>query len=132
MRIQKSCLYCEKELTGRTDKKYCDLHCKSAYQYQKQKREPDRFYNRVDNQLRLNRRLLKKFNKAGKSIIRCQILLELGFDPNFFTHHWKNQKGDIYLFVYEYGYLKKKENNKNKYVLITWQDYMTKSLKGIA
>lgn len=124
MRLQKVCLYCKKELVGRTDKKYCNLHCKSAYQYQKTREQPERFYNKVDNQLRLNRRLLKQFNKAGKSVVRCETLLKLGFNPKFFTHYWKNQKGEVYLFVYEYGFLKRKENTKDKYVLITWQDYM--------
>ncbi len=128
MRIQENCLYCEKPLTGRTDKKYCDLHCKSAYQYQKQRLEPERFYNKVDNQLRLNRKLLKEYNRAGKSIIRSKVLLDAGFDPNFFTHYWKNQKGEVYLFVYEYGFLKKFENEKEKYVLVIWQEYMAKNL----
>lgn len=126
MRIQKECLYCKRPLTGRTDKKYCDLHCKSAYQYQKRKQEPERFYNKVDNQLRLNRKILKEYNKGGKVIVRSEILLELGFDPDFFTHYWKNKKGDVYLFVYEYGFLKKKERGKDKFLLVIWQDYMAK------
>lgn len=124
MRIQQECLYCNNKLVGRTDKKYCNLHCKSAYQYKRSKQGPERFYNKVYNQLKLNRKLLKEFNKGGKVTIRSSVLLELGFDPKFFTHYWKNQKGDVYLFVYEYGFLKKMENGKEKYVLVTWQDYM--------
>lgn len=124
MRIQHKCLYCDKELHGRTDKKYCNLHCKSAFQYKKAKEQPERFYNKVDNQLRLNRKILKEYNKGGKVTVRADVLLDLGFDPNFFTHYWKNQKRDVYLFVYEYGFFKKKENGKEKYVLVTWQDYM--------
>jgi hypothetical protein len=127
MRIRKECLYCGKTLVGRTDKKYCDLHCKSAYQYKKSKEQPERFYNKVDNQLRLNRKLLKEYNKAGKSIIRSELLLDAGFNPNFFTHFWKNQKREVYLFVYEYGFLRKKENGREKYILVIWQDYMNKS-----
>lgn len=92
----------------------------------KEKQNPDRFYNKVDNQLKLNRKLLKEYNKGGKVTIRTKVLLELGFDPNFFTHYWKNQKGEVYFFVYEYGFLKKNENRKDKYVLVTWQDYMRK------
>ena len=126
MRMQNECLYCGKQLVGRTDKKYCNLHCKSAYQYQKAKENPERFYNKVDNQLRLNRKILKGYNKGGKVTVRAEVLMKLGFDPNFFTHYWKNQKGDVYLFVYEYGFLKKKENGKEKHVLILWQEYMTK------
>lgn len=125
MRFLKGCLYCKKELIGRTDKKFCDPQCKSAYQYQKAKEKPERFYNKVDNQLKLNRKILKKYNKGGKVTVRSHILTQEGFDPNFFTHYWKNQKGDVYLFVYEYGFLKRKEHTWIKYVLIKWQDYMS-------
>jgi len=123
---QRVCLACEKELQGRSDKKFCDVYCKSSYQYQQSKLKPSRFYNRVDNQLKLNRKLLKHYNKAGKATIRTEVLIKQGFDPNFFTHFWKNQKGDVYLFVYEYGFLTRKENNVEKFVLVIWQEYMSK------
>tara|TARA_R110002049_G_scaffold125135_1_gene280746 strand:+ start:2601 stop:2990 length:390 start_codon:yes stop_codon:yes gene_type:complete len=124
MRIHDRCVYCKKELEGRTDKKFCDAHCKSAYQYKKEKQNPDRFYNQVDNQLKLNRKILKEYNKGGTVTIRSSVLLELGFDPKFFTHYWKNQKGDVYLFVYEYGFLFKADKGRDRYVLVIWQEYM--------
>ncbi len=124
MRLQKACLYCKKELIGRTDKKFCDPQCKSAYQYQQSKEQPARFYNKVDNQLKLNRKILKEYNKGGKVTVRAEILKEKGFNANFFTHYWKNNKGDVYLFAYEYGFLKKTENNIEKYILVQWQEYM--------
>lgn len=132
MRIHLECFHCGKELEGRTDKKFCDSHCRSAHQYKNEKQDPRRFYNIVDNQLKLNRKILKEYNKGGKVTIRTQVLLELGFNPNFFTHYWKNQKGEVYLFVYEYGFLKKKEGRKEKYVLVTWQDYMAKNLNSVS
>jgi len=118
----------QKKLVGRTDKKYCNLHCKSAYQYQQAKEQPERFYNKVGNQLKLNRKILKEYNKGGKVTVRAALLKEKGFDTNFFTHFWKNQKSDVYLFVYEYGFLKIKENNIEKYVLVIWQGYMEKHI----
>ena len=42
---------------------------------------------RVDNQLRLNRKILKQYNKGGKVTVRAEVLWDLGFDPNFFTHY---------------------------------------------
>jgi hypothetical protein len=126
MRIYKECLYCNKELKGRTDKKFCDAQCKSAYQYQRAKEQPERFYNKVDNQLKLNRKILKEFNKGGKVTVRAEILNELGFNPNFFTHYWKTKKGEVYLFVYEFGFMQIHEKNIEKYLLIKWQDYMVK------
>ncbi|MDO6759605.1 hypothetical protein Q4566_05275 [Tamlana sp. 2_MG-2023] len=127
MRFYTNCLYCKSELTGRTDKKFCDVQCKSAYQYQQAKVQPERFYNKVDNQLKLNRKILKEYNKGGKVTLRAELLLEKGFNPNYFTHYWKNQKGEVYLFVYEFGFLRITENSKNKYVLILWQEYMEQS-----
>ena len=124
MRIQKTCLNCGEELSGRKDKKFCDKYCKSAWHYKKSQDEAPKFYNFVDNQLKLNRRILKNYNKAGKATVRSKILKDNGFNPNFFTHYWKNNRGDVYLFVYEFGFLKLKENAKEKYLLIKWQDYM--------
>lgn len=121
------CLHCEKPLEGRADKKYCDRYCKSARQYQLGKERPERFYSVVDNHLRTNRKILKHYNKAGKVTVRAKVLLDSGFNPNFFTQYWKTQKGDVYLFVYEFGFLKKKESGNEKYVLVLWQDYMSKS-----
>ncbi len=77
----------------------------------------------------MNRKILKQYNKAGKVTVRTKILLDLGFNPNFFTHYWKTKKGEVYLFVYEYGFLKKKETGNEKYVLVLWQDYMNKSFR---
>ncbi|WP_282124441.1 hypothetical protein [Algibacter mikhailovii] len=126
MRFYKDCLYCNKELKGRRDKKFCDPQCKSAYQYQQAQEQPERFYNVVDNQLKLNRKILKEYNKGGKVTVRASVLKDLGFKTKFFTHYWKNKKGDVYLFVYEFGFLKRIENNVEKFVLIMWQDYMMK------
>lgn len=122
----KICLACKKELVGRSDKRFCDVHCKSSFHYRKSLHDAPRFYNQVDNQLKKNRRILKNFNKSGKATVRAATILELGFNPNFFTHFWKNAKGDVYLFAFEFGFLKIKEGGNDKYVLIKWQDYMEK------
>jgi hypothetical protein len=125
MKLKKNeCLSCGKELIGRSDKIYCDLHCKSSYHYRKSLDEAPRFYNKVDNQLKLNRKILKNFNKSGKATVRAKVILDLGFNPKYFTHYWKNQRDDVYLFVYEFGFLKKKENNVAKYIIKKWQEYM--------
>jgi hypothetical protein len=120
----KTCLYCEEPLKGRSDKLFCTPNCKSAYHYQKSLEKEARLYNKIDNQLKLNRRLLKNFNKAGKATIRKEKLLEEGFDPKYFTHYWKNEKGEVYLFCYEFGFIQRTENDRLKYVLVKWQDYM--------
>jgi len=124
MNSRAKCLACNKVIEGRSDKKYCDPHCKSAYHYKKSQEETPKFYIKVQQQLKLNRKILKNYNKAGKATVRTKTLNDSGFDPNFFTHYWKNAKGDVYLFVFEYGFLKRKERNIEKYILVKWQDYM--------
>jgi len=127
MNLERDCLWCGEGLKGRADKIYCDSQCKAAFHYELRKEKEDSFFKQVDDQLKRNRRLLSHFNKAGKATIRAEQFLKLGFDPNFFTHYWKNKKGDVYLFCYEYGFLKRNERGKEKYVLVKWQKYMRPS-----
>ena len=119
-----ACLNCSKELTGRTDKLFCDTYCKSSFHYKKKQGEKKSLFESIDKQLKTNRRLLKLFNKAGKAVVRKEELIAEGFNPKYLTHYWKNAKGEVYLFCYEFGFLEKQENNKSKYVLVKWQDYM--------
>ena len=127
MRLQmtnfKTCPVCGISVKGRSDKKYCSKKCKSIDQYEN-RQKTEGFYLKVERQLKTNRKILKRYNKSGYTVIRKNELLEEGFNPKFFTHYWKNKKGEVYLFVYEYGFLSKINNGKEKYLLVTWQEYM--------
>ena len=120
---EKSCPICEAIIAGRSDKKFCSMKCKSINQYEKRQKN-EGFFLKVEKQLRINRKLLKRFNRSGFATIRKSELISEGFNPKFFTHYWKNANGEVYLFVYEYGFLSKKTNGKEKYILVTWQEYM--------
>lgn len=122
--MNRLCLNCQSELHGRVDKKYCSEYCKSNFNYELKKNKAVSLFKSIDQQLKLNRRLLRDFNKAGKSTVRAEKIVAAGFNPKYFTHYWKNKKGDVYLFCYEFGFLKRTENNKSKYILVEWQDYM--------
>ena len=119
------CPVCKEKLTGRIDKVYCSSECRSAADYEKRRTEEALFF-KIDKQLKVNRKVLKRYNRVGMTKLRQEVLLKEGFNPNYFTHYWKNQKGDVYLFVYDYGFLKLKEQNKDKYLIIEWQEYMEK------
>ena len=109
------------EIIGRLGQKFCDVHCKSAYHYRANKEKPSTTYVTIDNKLKHNRRLLKKYNSSGQSQIKKSVLQKEGFDFKYFTHSWKAKKGNEYLFCYEFGYRALKDG---KYMLIMWQDYM--------
>jgi hypothetical protein len=118
------CLACQKEIEGRVDKLFCDVHCKASYHYQKKKETKNTLFTQIDFQLKQNRKILKHYNQAGKATVRKETLIKAGFNPKYFTHYWKNTKGEVYLFCYEYGFLNLTEHNKSKYVLVKWQEYM--------
>lgn len=121
------CPNCKEEVMGRKDKIFCTPYCKSAYHYEKDKDNPPTRFQQIDHQLKLNRRILAKFNQAGKATVRKSTLIEQGFLPQFFTNYWKNRQGDVYLFCYEFGFLERTENGKAKYILVHWQPYMDKT-----
>ena len=108
------CLECKKEIEGRIDKLFCDTHCKASYHYKKKREKQFSLFKRIDLQLKQNRKLLMHYNQAGKAIIRKDVLLKAGFNPGYFTHYWKNAKGHVYLFCYEYGFLATNEKNVQK------------------
>ncbi|MBN4071336.1 hypothetical protein JYT72_02380 [Crocinitomix catalasitica] len=123
------CLNCQEEVDGRIDKLYCTPYCKSAYHYQNKKFEGKTMFKNIDETLKRNRKLLAHYNSAGKAIIRKETLLKTGFNPNFFTHYYKTDVGDVYLFCYEFGFLSTIEKGKPKFLLVHWQDYMNRKLK---
>lgn len=118
---------CGEEVMGREGKKFCNAYCKSNYHYERRKEKENTLFKKVDKQLKLNRRILKNYNRAGKATVRAEVLANHSFNPNYFTHYWKNQKGDVYLFCYEFGFLSFVDSKgTKKYTLIKWQDHMEK------
>src|SRR6478735_858555 len=98
------CLECKKVLEGRNDKKFCSVYCKSAYHYKSNESKEPSTYVRISDQLKLNRRILKKYNASGQSQIRKELLVKEGFDFAYFTHYWKAKNGNVYFFCFEFGF----------------------------
>jgi hypothetical protein len=121
----KTCPICEEEVKGRSDKIYCSKKCASTAYYDV-RLENDSFFIEVDKQLKINRKILKKYNRSGYTTLRKELLVEEGFDPNYFTHYWKNTKNQVYLFCYDYGFLLVEQKGVKKYLLVEWQNYMKK------
>lgn len=103
----KSCLFCEQPLQGRTDKKFCDDHCRSAFN-NRTNGELNRKMRFVNQVLRRNRKILQAFlgEKNGlKEQVRREKIQELGFVFNFHTHTQRLDDGDTCFCCYEYGYI---------------------------
>lgn len=114
------CLHCGQPLMGRSDKKFCNADCRSTYN-NNLNRQANNLIRKVNRVLYRNRRILKKLNPTGKTTLHKNILLQEKFDFNYYTNIFRTQKGHIYYFCYDQGYLLL----ENDYLtLVERQDYV--------
>ena len=108
----KYCMACNKSIKGRIDKKFCDDYCRNAYN-NKLKCVSNNMVRNINNALRKNRRILEEFLPDKEKMVKTNLekLLEKGFMFKYFTHVYTNQKGNVYHFCYEYGYLSLEGNS---------------------
>ena len=116
------CLACKKELKGRTDKKFCDAQCRSAY-HNTSRPSHELSIQRINSDLRRNRSLLAHFCPSGKSTVDKEVLSNLGYRFDIFTHIFPFTTG-TYFFCYEYGYLPILEKGTEKMLIVHKQEYM--------
>jgi hypothetical protein len=122
MEKRQTCLNCQTPLSGRTDKRFCDNNCKSAYHNQ----NPDsneNYIKEINKQLRRNRSALRYACPQGKATVRKDFLEKLGMNFNYNTHSWSSQNGSTYQFCYDYGYAQ--VDDPLKVLIIQKQAYMT-------
>ncbi|MEX0810638.1 MAG: hypothetical protein WD048_00390 [Chitinophagales bacterium] len=117
---KKDCLHCGKALLGRSDKKFCDNYCRSAYNNQ-MKAASNNYIRNVNNALRKNRRILEQCISNAGNTEKCsreKLLLE-GFNFKYYTHTFTNRKGNIYFYCYDFGYL---PLENEQYLIVKEQD----------
>jgi hypothetical protein len=115
------CLFCQETLQGRSDKKFCNDQCKSAYHNQ-QPKSSEIYIKTINRQLRANRSALRKACPLGKATVRIDFLKQLGMDLKYYTHTWKSRSNITYYFCYDYGYTQSTETGK--VLIVQQQDYM--------
>lgn len=101
-----NCLNCDKEIKGRSDKKFCDDYCRNAYNNKLNSDQVNLMRN-INNILRKNRRILANFlpeTEETKKVNKDRLLTS-GYNFTYHTHIYQTQKGTIYNFCYDYGYL---------------------------
>lgn len=104
MNTTKTCLDCGEPLVGRADKKFCNDICRNNYN-NRLNSETTNLVKRINAILRKNRRILTELNPEEKTTVHRNKLVEKGFNFNYFTSIYTTQKGAVYHFCYEYGYL---------------------------
>jgi predicted nucleic acid-binding Zn ribbon protein len=111
----KYCICCEKQVRGRTDKKFCCDACRNNYN-NRLKAETTNLVRNINHALTKNRRILEGFLRDDKATkVSASNLLHNGFQFKYFTHQYINKKGNTYCFCYDFGYL---PVDNNCYLLI--------------
>lgn len=103
---QAYCMFCNKPVKGRIDKKFCDDWCRNAHNNRRYS-QTSTFVRNVNSILRRNRQILETIIPDGKEITKTprKKLAEKGFNFQYITHTHTTKKGLTYFFCYEYGYL---------------------------
>ena len=114
------CKECQEELHGRRDQKFCCDQCRNTFN-NRNNEDTNNYVRRINSILRKNRRILSNLNPDGKKTVDAITLAEEGFNFHYFTNTYKTQKGSIYFFCYDHGYILL-ENNQ--YMLVHKQDYV--------
>jgi predicted nucleic acid-binding Zn ribbon protein len=117
---ERQCKECGNKLFGRKDQKFCSDYCRNIFN-NKLNEDANSTVRRINGILRKNRRILAQLNPDGKKTVDGITLAEEGFNFHYFTNIYKTQKGALYFFCYEYGYLKL---DNDQYMLVIKQDYV--------
>jgi hypothetical protein len=102
----KTCLFCDKPLKGRSDKKFCDDYCRAAYNNELKSITNNQIRN-INNALSKNRRILEELLPEGEDMTKTtkEKLLQKGFLFKYITHLYITKTGKTYYYCYDYGYL---------------------------
>ena len=99
----KKCPYCNKVISGRADKVFCDDKCRNNFYYVVNN-EQKTFIRNINKTLLKNRGILRSINSSGRTSVPKSYLEELGFDFNCFTSIHTTKKGRPYYLVYDQAY----------------------------
>lgn len=100
-----TCLECQDQFVGRSDKKFCSDGCRNAYN-NRQNKDSTNLMRNINNKLRKNYRILSELNyrEENKTKTTKSKLESKGFDFDYFTQLVVYKNGAEYRFVYDQGY----------------------------
>ena len=101
--MEKYCLECGEHLRGRVDKKYCTDFCRNAYN-NRLNCNINNYVRNVNFILKKNRRILESMMLSKNPKVPKAMLIELGFNFQYFTHREILGKGAIFNYCYDLGY----------------------------
>jgi hypothetical protein len=104
----RKCYQCKKKIVGRSDKKFCDRYCRSAYHNEHAKSDL-RVVRKINVLLKRNRSILKKLQDRGQSKVRKETLSQYGFLFGYFTRFTVDPEKRQRYYCYEICYFEEEE-----------------------
>jgi len=95
------CKECGEPLLGRSDKKFCDEQCRSAY-HNHLRRTEFAHISKTNRTLLRNRKILSELLKSGVNELSIRELIESGFIRNYITSYYVKD-GKPVLLCYEFS-----------------------------
>lgn len=95
------CRWCERPLKGRSDKRFCDIHCKNAWHQWIRRHGTKGPMIRI---ITANCRAIQSFLDHGIKAVSWEELLQAGLHPEFHTHEWKSPNGTLFKFCFNCGW----------------------------
>ncbi|MEI9918607.1 MAG: hypothetical protein WDO14_07370 [Bacteroidota bacterium] len=102
--MERQCTECGQRIIGRSDKKFCNDQCRTAW-HNRLKGEEYIFMKSTNNILKRNRNILASLIDDGRTEIRSVTLTKLGFQFGYFTRTQKDRNGYLSHFCYDVGYV---------------------------
>ena len=111
METEKQCLYCRKNIRGRSDKKFCNDYCRNYYN-QGLKEKEGVAEKKINQILSRNRRVLQQISEEGHYVcLPRERLMSMGFDPRFCTELYFTKSKTACFFCYDYGFVFSQKND---------------------
>lgn len=99
-----TCLECSSTLVGRSDKKFCNDNCRSAYN-NRRNRPMTNLIRRTNLQLIKNYRILSELKSEGAMVNRSE-LSRRGYEFDLHTSLIEREKAGTVTFIYDLGLMR--------------------------
>lgn len=103
--VQRRCLQCGKEFSGRPDKVFCSTECKNRW-HNIQGAGERRLRSRILTAIAGNYRILRNLAEAGHTRADMMLLQGLGFKPAYVTGHRRLRGSHDEYWCYDISYYK--------------------------
>lgn len=100
------CKICSKDISGRSDKKFCSVKCKNYY-HTNLRKVTEIAVKEIDTILHRNRCILLEILGKHQSQVKIQrmVLDKKKFNFKYHTHSNINSSGKIYNYVYDFAWM---------------------------